>query len=148
MNEADDKGSAECRARTSPYRGSQKHKNRPIETRKGTLCPEWTHRVESGGYAGDPFQHDWTMTAAHRMFEASIEWQNGRRRFATANGIAFEAKLSGDETWHGYPIPWESVPAEILRSWREEGKVSKRDLRLYRPAGAGDLHWALTSDVA
>lgn len=132
----------------SLYRGSQKHKHRPVEGRKGTLCPEWTHQTSTGGFAADPFLHCWKETEAHRMFGEAIESPDGRRRFATARGIAFEAKQTGDGTWHGYPIPWESVPAPILDTWRNAGKVSKRDLRLHGPTQAGDLHWALNSDLS
>lgn len=148
MNKADNGGAEECVAAEPCYRGSQKHKNRPVETRKGTLCPEWTHRTEGGSYAADPFKHDWNMTAACQMLKASVESPDGRRRYATANGIAFEAKLTGDGTWHGYPIPWENVPAAILKAWRDSGQVSKRDLRRYWTANPNDLRWALDSDVS
>lgn len=130
----------------SLYRGSPKHKNRPVEGRKGTLCPEWTHQTGDGSFATDPFQHSWKETEAHKMFGEAIASSDGRRRFATARGIAFEAKQTGDGTWHGYPIPWESVPSFIREAWLDAGKVSKRQLRLYRPAHDEDVHWALNSD--
>ena len=140
--------SAVPRVLASLYRGSQKHKNRPVEGRKGTLCPEWTHQTSNGGYAADPFVHRWEETEAHRMFGEAVDSTDGRRRFATARGIAFEAKLTADGTWHGYPVPWESVPALIVDNWRKTGKVSKRDLRLHGPTQAGDLYWALSSDMS
>lgn len=148
MNKADNDGATESDARTSIYRGSQKHKNRPTETRKGTLCPEWTHRAEACSYGSDPFALDWTLTEAHRMFAESIESPDGRRRFATGRGIAFEAKPTHDGTWHGYPVPWENVPAEIVQVWRDLGKVSRRDVRLYRTAEPNDIRWALRSDAS
>lgn len=128
----------------SQYRGSQKHKNRPSAGRKGTLCPEWTHARDSEGFSGDPFQHDWSQTVAHQLFESATTSED--RRFATQRGIAFEGKPTGDGTWHGFPIPWESVPPSILTKWLQEGKVSRRDVKLYKSRGKDDIHWALGSD--
>ncbi len=82
------------------------------------------------------------------MFETASVSQDGRRRYATANGIAFEAKPTGDGTWHGYPIPWESVPAKTREEWIDAGKVSRRDLRIIRPEHKEDIHWALKSDAS
>lgn len=78
------------------------------------------------------------------MFENAT--QDGNRRFATELGVAFEAKPTSDGTWHGFPIPWESVPPWIVRQWRREGKVSKRQLSLYWSRGVDDIRWALDSD--
>lgn len=58
-------------------------------------------------------------------------------------GIAFEAKLSGDGTWHGYPIPWEAVPPEIVREWVTEEKVSRRQIKRHWQPDKDDLHWAI-----
>lgn len=82
------------------------------------------------------------------MFSESLSGPNARRRFATGRGIAFEAKPTGDGTWHGYPIAWETVPASIVHTWQDAGKVSRRDLRVLRPTHGSDRHWALKSDVA
>lgn len=83
------------------------------------------------------------------MFSEAVVSPDGRRRFATARGIAFEAKQTADGTWHGYPVPWESIPPQIREEWLDAGKVLKRDLRLYRAArDGGDIHWALNSDVS
>ena len=130
----------------SLYRGSVKHKNRPLDVRKGTLCPEWTHQATNVGFQSDPFSHDWSETLAHELFEGSVLSADGRRRFATARGIAFEAKPSGDGTWHGFPIPWEHVPPEILKDWRSSNKVSRRDIKKHSNYGLNDIHWPLTSN--
>jgi hypothetical protein len=135
-------------AEASRYRGSTKHKDRPLNERKGTLCPEWTHATAGGGFAADPFSHRWAETAAHRLFESATLSADGRRRFATERGIAFEAKPSADGTWHGFPIPWESVPPAILKQWKQDGKVSRQDMKLYKPRGNGDLRWSLESDAS
>jgi len=131
---------------TSEYRGSLKHKNRPARGNKGTLCPEWTHATDfNGGFCGDPFTHPWQSTVAHRLFNGAIA-VGDERRFATERGIAFEAKPTGDGTWHGYPIPWESVPPRILNQWLQEGKVKRREIKLNKPRNENDIHWALGSD--
>jgi hypothetical protein len=125
------------------YRGSKKHKNRPTDERKGTLCPEWTHATAVGGYGHDPFAHSWGETRAHQLFEHAVVSANSRRRFATACGMAFEAKPTEDGTWHGYPIPWETVPAEITDQWIDEGAVTKRQIKKFWQKDRDDLHWAI-----
>ncbi len=127
----------------SPYRGSQKHKARPTEERKGTLCPEWTHATPAGGYRNDPFDHPWEATEAHRLFERAVSSGSERRRYATAGGIAFEAKPTGDGTWHGYPIPWETVPPEIVHQWIEDGEVRRKEIKKYWQKDKDDLYWAI-----
>lgn len=127
------------------YRGSLKHKNRPSRGLKGTLCPEWTHTVGNEGFAEDSFGHRWCETVAHRLFENTTVWTEGRR-FATERGVAFEAKPTADGTWHGFPVPWESVPPLILNQWLQEGKVSRREVKLYRHFERDDIRWALDSD--
>ncbi len=128
-----------------PYRGSPKHKNRPGTGAKGTLCPEWTHAVEQRSFDGETYTHPWHNTAAHRLFVGAVVHSDGRR-YATERGIAFEAKPTADGTWHGYPIPWESVPPAIKDRWIEERKVSRRDVKLFRHRDPTDIHWALDTD--
>lgn len=127
------------------YRGSLKHKNRPSQGRKGTLCPEWTHTVSGQDFSGDPCAHAWAATCAHTLF-ANATVTASDRRYATARGIAFEAKPTGDGTWHGYPVPWESVPPAVLAQWLSERKVTHRELRRNRRHEASDIRWALGSD--
>jgi len=129
------------------YRGSQKHKNRPTAERKGTLCPEWTHVAAGGGYRSDPFTHDWQSTKAQQLFENALPYGNGRRRFATAQGIAFEAKPTEDGTWHGYPVPWEAVPCDVVKKWMEEGKVTRTQIKRYWKKDHDDLHWAIEAET-
>lgn len=129
------------------YRGSRKHKDRPAIGRKGTLCPEWTHVTETGRLANDVVGHDWPKTEAYRLFEASEPCPEGSgRRFATSRGIAFAAVSSRDGTWHGYPVPWQEVPAELKDRWRDAGKVERRDLRRHMDRSQDDVRWALESD--
>jgi hypothetical protein len=127
------------------YRGSPKHKNRPGTGRKGTLCPEWTHTAGHQGFNGDPFNHEWEATSAHQLFAQATTTANDRR-YATARGIAFEAKPTADGSWHGYPVAWEAIPPAVLEQWLIDGKVTRRDLRQNRHHAPTDIHWALGAD--
>lgn len=129
---------------TSTYRGSLKHKRRPATGLKGTLCPEWTHAATEKGFSSDPYSHPWIESEAHQLFQNAIG--HGERRFATARGIAFEAKPTDDGTWHGYPVPWESVPPSILQQWLQNGNVTRRQMKLFEARVTDDIHWALASD--
>ncbi|GEO81606.1 hypothetical protein [Pararhodospirillum oryzae] len=128
------------------YRGSSKHKNRPADEQKGTLCPEWTHRTPAGGFATDPHAHDWAATPAAELFAGSVVDEASGRRYATARGIAFEAKPTLDGTWHGFPIPWESVPAAIKNTWLRSGAVTARQTKKYFRFDRNEIHWALATD--
>ncbi len=126
---------------TSPYRGSSKHKNRPAKGAKGTLCPEWTHRTPTSGLGTNMATHAWIDTVAHVLFSAASHL-NGKC-FATQDGIAFEAKPTADGTWHGYPIPWESVPAKLLKQWLDSELVTAVQIRRTFAAGRNDIVWAM-----
>ncbi|CAN5918057.1 hypothetical protein BH11PSE3_BH11PSE3_09850 [soil metagenome] len=129
------------------YRGSPKHKNRPAQGRKGTVCPEWTHETASSGYRNDPFGHDWEKTLAHDMFEESEPDPDGSdKRYATMNGIAFVAQPTEDGTWHGYPEPWTRVPADLKAKWQDDGRVTTRLLKRYKDFPKDNHGWALDSD--
>ena len=130
----------------SLYRGSQKHKHRPTSERKGTLCPDWTHSTLDERYRSDPFTHKWTDTEAHRLFESAIALPSSERRYATANGIAFEAKPTNDGTWHGYPIPWEAVPVGIMNRWVDSNKVTQRQIKKHWRKEKDDLKWAIEEE--
>ena len=130
----------------SLYRGSLKHKNRPAAGRKGTLCPEWTHALSNSGFNGDPFQHEWNETIANQLFDQSKSDPATEKRYATSRGIAFVAQPTADGTWHGYPEPWNRVPAEIKDIWLSEGLVTRRDIKRYIDFSKEDVRWALDSD--
>lgn len=128
------------------YRGSEKHKDRPTEGVKGTLCPEWAHDTPAGGYDHDPFQHNWAETIAHQLFKCAVKDPSGRqRRYATLHGIAFEAKPTADGSWHGYPIPWRSVPLAITNEWKKQGKVTRKQIRQHQHYAKTDIRWALAT---
>lgn len=129
------------------YKGSLKHKTRPGRGRKGTLCPEWTHTGPNGALGTDPHAFDWSSTPAETMFQTAAIHSDGRR-FATGNGVAFEAKPTADETWHGYPVPWQDVPAKIKNEWLARGLVKSADLKRYFSRPKKDIRWALDTDDA
>jgi hypothetical protein len=132
----------------SEYRGSTKHKHRPVRGRKGTFCPEWTHATADAEFKADPFKHPWDKTEAHAMFQESLRDPNGSgKRYATRNGIAFVAQQSGDGTWHGYPEPWNKIPTELKDKWIDEEKVTSADLRRYKDFPKDNLKWAFDSDT-
>lgn len=130
---------------TDTYRGSLKHKNRPAHGRKGTICPEWTHSGTNGVLATDPHLFDWTGTPAVAMFKSATIAQDGRR-YGTQRGIAFEAKPTADGTWHGFPIPWEDVPAAIKDDWLDKKLVNGSQVKRYLSRPEKDTKWALDSD--
>ena len=131
---------------TTLYRGSSKHKNRPANEQKGTLCPEWTHQTAAGGFATEPYAHDWKATRAAVLFAGAEVDKASGRRYATAEGIAFEAKPTADGTWHGFPVPWESVPVAIKNSWLDSGAVNRRQIKKYLRFDKNDIHWAMETD--
>ncbi len=135
---------------TDIYRGSLKHKRRPAHGRKGTLCPEWTHtREDTGEKLGlDPADETfkWELTPAGRLFKDAIIEAGTGRRFAAEQGIAFEAKATNDGTWHGYPVPWDDVPATVKDELVEKSKVKRKQLRTYASFSESDIDWALETD--
>lgn len=129
------------------YRGSSKHKRRPGDEVKGTLCPQWSHETASSGLGNDMAAHDWANSAATAMFACSTQDPGGlERRYATKNGVAFEAKPSNDGSWHGYPIPWQSVPTVILSSWKKAGLVKSKQIRAFWK-DEGRIDWAMVTDA-
>ncbi|MDE2596404.1 MAG: hypothetical protein KGL44_05935 [Sphingomonadales bacterium] len=135
---------------TDLYRGSLKHKSRPAKGRKGTLCPEWTHtREDTGEKLGlDPADETfkWELTPAGQLFKDAMIEKGTGRRFATERGIAFEAKPTNDGTWHGYPIPWDDVPAALKDELVKKRKVKAKQLRSYASFSESDINWALEID--
>jgi hypothetical protein len=132
---------------TPTYRGSSKHKNRPTGEQKGTFCPEWTHATPEGGFGADAHEHAWSTTKAATLFaEASVDPKTGRR-YATERGIAFEAKSTADGTWHGYPIPWESVPNAIRQTWMKDSKVLRGQIKRFFRFDRNNFLWPLETDL-
>jgi hypothetical protein len=55
----------------------------------------------------------------------------GKKRFTFHEGRAYCAQEHGDDVWHGYPVGWQEVPAELRNKWKRAKLVSKRDLDRY-----------------
>lgn len=109
--------------------------------------PRWTHASPAGGLGIDVQRHHWTGTIAAELFASAVVDPRTGRRFATRNGIAFEAKPTADGSWHGYPVPWESVPHRIKADWQAAGAVTRRALKAFASFGRDDIHWALQADL-
>lgn len=134
-------------SRPLAYRGSPKHKRRPARGRKGTRCPEWSHEAAGGRLGTDIDGHPWEETVAAVMLASSTPDPDGSgRRFATERGMAFVAHDTEEGTWHGYPVPWNDVPATLKDRWRAEKRVSRRDLTRYGEFARSDIDWPLASD--
>jgi hypothetical protein len=92
-------------------------------------------------------QHHWNDTTAAILLAASEPDPDGsEKRYATERGMAFVAHDTADGTWHGYPVPWNDVPATLKDRWRAEKRVSRRDLARYGEFSRSDIDWPLASD--
>lgn len=89
--------------------------------------------------------HRWADTVASELFIAGVHIAD--RCYATRHGIAFEAKPTADGTWHGYPIPWISVPASLRKKWLLEELVTSIQIKHTLRAGRNDIGWAVDWDV-
>ena len=98
------------------YEPNPKHKEPWQPGRKGTLCP--------------PKEELSLLTAARLLRES--EPVEGKR-YNCFKGQAYCAQKHGEDTWHGYPIPWEDVPPWLTKKWRAEGRVSRRDMKRRDP---------------
>lgn len=96
------------------YVPNEKHKHPWQRGRKGTLCPR-----------------DMTMTPQELLDQSIVSAKKPRQRWATDGQRAYCAqptRVEADE-WHGYPVLFQHVPADVIRRWEEEGRVSRRILR-------------------
>ncbi|MBF0213982.1 MAG: hypothetical protein HQM00_10545 [Magnetococcales bacterium] len=97
------------------YVPNRKHKEPWQPGRKGALCPAWSHRL------------------AQKLLEDSEPHpQSGKKaRYATRDGLAFEAYPDNQGGWHGYPIGWNEVPEKIRNKWLKEKVIKRIDVRKY-----------------
>lgn len=94
-------------------------------------------------------RHAWERTIAGRLLASSLMDPDGSgKRYATARGMAFVAHDTQDGTWHGYPVPWNDVPAELKENWMAAGRVTRRDVARYGEFACNDIDWSLGSDDA
>jgi len=95
------------------YEPSPKHKLPWQPGRKGTLCPPWSHKQATTLLAG------------------SVPALKGKRRYATIEGVPFCGHEHLPGVWHGHPVGWTEVPPLIRLKWVREGKVTKRQVKVY-----------------
>ncbi len=103
----------DCAARACPawlvkYVPSDKHKHPWQRGRKGSLCPrdlEVDPQVLLDGSAWSP--------------------REPNKRWATDGTRAFCAMRTIDDEWHGFPVRFSEVPADICRRWEAEGVASR-----------------------
>ncbi len=94
------------------YERNPKHKSwmKPFDP-DATLCPSWSH------------------DQAQALLDTSIDSPTAGTRFATMDGMAFAARLTGGDTWHGYPVPWSQVPEAVREGMIMTGKVTRRQVK-------------------
>jgi hypothetical protein len=63
------------------------------------------------------------------LLRQSVLGLKGNHRYATIKGIAFCGQEHSPGKWHGYPIGWEAVPPTLVKQWRKEGRVTRRQIR-------------------
>jgi hypothetical protein len=99
-------------ATTLVYESNPKHRDPWQPGRKGSICDL------------DVRPHAQTLLAQSEL--------DGEKRFAVFNGRAYCAQEHRPGTWHGYPVGWLEVPPRLRRIWKQQGRISKRQL---------DLNW-------
>jgi len=94
------------------YDPSPKHKSwlRPYDP-DATQCPAWSH------------------SRALALLNESLTELGDDRRFATERGMAFAARVTRNDVWHGYPVPWAEVPEAVREQFVTGGKVTRRQIK-------------------
>ena len=92
------------------YESNPKHRDPWQPGRKGSICDMQVR------------PHVLTL-----LRESEVD---GNKRYAVFNGRAYCAQEHSPGTWHGYPVGWREVPARLRQHWMQQGKVSKRLLKL------------------
>ena len=94
------------------YERNPKHKNwlQPFDP-DAALCPAWSHSI------------------AQALLDQSLDDSSSGARFSTRDGMAFAARLTGGEVWHGYPVPWSEVPEAIRESMIAKQQVTRRQIK-------------------
>lgn len=76
-----------------------------------TLCPAWSHNL------------------AQALLDESLEDLPNGSRFATRDGMAFIARHTVGDVWHGHPVPWSAVPDAIREALIADDKVTRRQIK-------------------
>src|SRR5437588_12804207 len=88
------------------YESNPKH-SEPWQTgRKGSLCPK-----------------DLKPLAAELLEKSELV---GKKRYIYHEGRPFCGQLTGGDVWHGYPVGWIEVPAELRNKWTRAKLIPER----------------------
>jgi hypothetical protein len=93
------------------YESNPKHSEPWQAGRKGSLCPK-----------------NLKPLALELLMESD---QVGRERFVFHEGKAYCAKEHRADVWHGYPVGWIEVPAELRNRWKRAGSITKKDINRF-----------------
>jgi len=98
------------------YESNPKHSDPWQPGRKGSICDREVkpHVIEL-------------------LCQSEIE---GDKRYAVFQGRAYCAQQHSPGVWHGYPVGWIEVPYRLQKKWKDDGKVTRRQLKQYREAHA------------
>jgi hypothetical protein len=98
-----------AKLQTLVYEPNKKHKPVPTPGRHGSICPR-----DVDGAA---------LLLASDVF--------GRKRYATDGTSPYCAQQHDPyrNAWHGYPVDWDEVPAQLVGDWVAVGKVDRRTVR-------------------
>ena len=94
------------------YEQNPKHKSwlQPFDP-DATQCPAWSHARAQG------------------LLDDSLADAGDGRRFATLDGMAFAARITKDDVWHGYPVPWSEVPEAVREALVVAEKMTRRQIK-------------------
>lgn len=91
------------------YESNPKHKEPWQRGRRGSPCPKLAPGTVQG------------------LLEKSE--LHGNKRLACHEGWAYCAQEHEPGRWHGYPVGWKEVPAQLRNKWRREGLVKRSDIQ-------------------
>ncbi|EKZ95752.1 filamentous hemagglutinin family N-terminal domain protein [Cupriavidus sp. HMR-1] len=77
---------------------------------------------DAGGW-GTPMDLD--ELAAQRVLNNSV--QGGKQRYGVSDGKVYEFQPDNVGGWHGYPVPGNEVPANVLRALLQKGDITKSE---------------------
>jgi filamentous hemagglutinin len=81
-----------------------------------------TDKHKPGGWGTEM---DLDNKTAQDVLNSSV--QGGRQRYGVYDGKVYEFQPDNIGGWHGYPIPGNQAPTEVLRSFRDEGTISRSE---------------------
>lgn len=68
--------------------------------------------------------------AAQQLLGNSV--QGGKQRYGYTNGKLYEFQPDNAGGWHGYPIPGNEAPVDVLRGLRDTGKITNAEFNQLR----------------